>query len=170
MSDKLYKALFLCAMAAAAWALVLLGAWYVAAAPPRTCLARPPHYKARLVVEVAKALSDVRYRRGGDLRWGRRTDCSGYVQHVYRLAGIPLPRGSYAQSRFGKVVARRFDLKAMKPGDLLFFRTRKRRIGHVGIYLGEGLMIHCTRPKVRITVLEGSRYQRTLVRVVRVIF
>jgi len=129
--------------------------------------------KARQIVIIAKALVFVKYRRGADLRWSSRTDCSGFVQHVYRQVGIKLPRNSRAQSRVGETVTEYMIYKLLKPGDLLFFRTKRYRIGHVGIYIGDKKMIHCTTTRrkngVQITTLPGSRFPRLLVVVKRVL-
>jgi cell wall-associated NlpC family hydrolase len=64
-------------------------------------------------------------------------DCSGYVQHVYALLGIHLPRTADAQYDAGRRIA-----TAMKPGDLVFFHTYAPGVSHVGIYLGNSKFIH----------------------------
>ena len=61
-------------------------------------------------------------------------DCSGLTRWVYRQAGVSLPHYSIAQWSHGRRVSRR----ALAPGDLVFFS----RLGHVGIYLGHGAVIH----------------------------
>lgn len=81
---------------------------------------------------------------GINYRWGGNSpqtgfDCSGLVSHVFRqIAGLVLPRDSYAMARLGRSV----DLNELKPGDLVFFNTMKRPFSHVGIYLGERRFIH----------------------------
>jgi cell wall-associated NlpC family hydrolase len=70
---------------------------------------------------------------------GTRTsgfDCSGYVQHVYAMLGIHLPRTADAQFDAGRRIA------AIKPGDLVFFHTYAPGVSHVGIYLGNSKFIH----------------------------
>jgi cell wall-associated NlpC family hydrolase len=64
-------------------------------------------------------------------------DCSGYVQHVYAMLGIHLPRTADAQYDAGRRVA-----ASMKPGDLVFFHTYAPGVSHVGIYLGHSKFIH----------------------------
>ncbi|MGD0472567.1 MAG: C40 family peptidase [Candidatus Velthaea sp.] len=64
-------------------------------------------------------------------------DCSGYVQHVYALLGIHLPRTADAQYDAGHRIA-----AGMKPGDLVFFHTYAPGVSHVGIYLGNNRFIH----------------------------
>ncbi len=105
------------------------------------------------------------YRRGGSLRSGRATDCSGFVQYIYAKSNISLPRSSPEQAQAGRLVARTMDFSKLAAGDLLFFRRDGRHIGHVGIYMGEGKMIHASSPRhgVIITDLRQSYYQNTFV-------
>lgn len=63
-------------------------------------------------------------------------DCSGFVQGVYKAFGYNLPRCSYQQAEVGKPVS----LSKMKPGDLIFYK-RGARIGHVTLYIGNGLCV-----------------------------
>jgi cell wall-associated NlpC family hydrolase len=76
------------------------------------------------------------YRFGGSS--SHALDCSGFVQKVFRANGIELPRDSRAQAKYGYKVS----LSELKPGDLLFFKTYKRDVSHVGIYIGDGKMVH----------------------------
>jgi cell wall-associated NlpC family hydrolase len=62
-------------------------------------------------------------------------DCSGLTQFAYRAAGIALPHSSRMQSTMGSPVAR----GALQPGDLIFFYSP---VGHVGMYIGNGQMVH----------------------------
>ncbi|MFD4566719.1 NlpC/P60 family protein [Streptomyces sp. NPDC058467] len=66
-------------------------------------------------------------------------DCSGLAQAAYRSAGISLPRTTYAQINAGRRVSR----SELLPGDLVFFYSG---ISHVGIYVGNGQMIHAPNP------------------------
>jgi hypothetical protein len=81
--------------------------------------------------------------------WGGRTplgvDCSGFVQVVFKLMGIDLPRDAWQQAQEGKSVKKFADSQT---GDLVFF-DNKEDIVHVGILLGDGLVIHSSG-KVRI--------------------
>lgn len=66
-------------------------------------------------------------------------DCSGLTSYVYRQVGISLPHSSAAQANYGVAVSK----ANLKPGDLVFFRGYSGSgIVHVGIYIGNGQMIH----------------------------
>ncbi len=119
----------------------------------------------RLLIEVNR-WGSVRYHRGGLTKQG--IDCSGFACRVYSDAlSVTLPRTSREQSRFGQKI----DRDDLTLGDLLFFsiRTRKRRIGHVGIYLGEGKFVHSSRTGVRVDSLEESYFRRRFVTARRVL-
>ena len=81
----------------------------------------------------------------------RRFDCSGLVQFAYGRAGLPLPRSSVEQAE----VARRIKRRQMRPGDLMFFHTRRGRVYHVAIFTGRTrhdrpLMVHAPSPGARV--------------------
>jgi cell wall-associated NlpC family hydrolase len=78
-------------------------------------------------------------------------DCSGLTTYVYKKNGINLPRRAIAQSKVGKRVAR----SQLRPGDLIFFDTSKKRKGyvnHVGIYIGNGKFIHASSAKKKVVI------------------
>lgn len=70
-------------------------------------------------------------------------DCSSYTQYVFRQFGIDLPRTAAAQATIGAKV----DPAYLSVGDLVFFRTNGRSIGHVAIYAGDGLILHASSSK-----------------------
>ncbi|WP_355660697.1 C40 family peptidase [Halomonas salifodinae] len=92
-----------------------------------------------LSLERALILSSARQALGTPYRFGGNTprglDCSGLVELSYRAAGIPVPRTADDQYRQLPAV------REARPGDLLFFGDR-RKATHVGIYVGNGQMIH----------------------------
>lgn len=108
------------------------------------------------VLQIAHRYLGHPYRYGGSS--SRGFDCSGFVLHVYRSAGIHLPHSSRAQAAVGKPVPR----NQLQPGDLVFFRTRGRHISHVGIYIGNGKFIHASsaRGRVRIDSLDKGYYKQ----------
>jgi cell wall-associated NlpC family hydrolase len=54
----------------------------------------------------------------------------------------------------GKVVTHQMDFSKLLPGDLLFFRRGGRNVGHAGIYLGEGKMIHASNHRYGVTITD----------------
>jgi cell wall-associated NlpC family hydrolase len=118
-----------------------------------------------LVLSLAKCYRGARYSRGASLQTSNATDCSGFVQYIYQGFQINLPRSSREQAQVGKVVTHDMDFSKLVPGDLLFFRRGGYSIGHAGIYLGEGKMIHASnyRNGVIVTDLRQGYYQNTFV-------
>lgn len=119
--------------------------------PPKAAVAAAPSHRfspIQLVMDLANRLRDIRYRRGGrDPSTG--FDCSGFVRYVFRHGiGVDLPNTSAAQYRSGQKVER----DDLRDGDLVFFRTRGKRISHVGIYVGEGQFIHAPSTGKRVSV------------------
>ncbi|NPA51860.1 MAG: C40 family peptidase [Aquificae bacterium] len=100
----------------------------------------------RDIVDFAIGLLGIQYKFGGQSVRGM--DCSAFVQKVYAMLGIQLPRTARYQAQFGLFVNR----ENLKPGDLLFFRTYARFPSHVGIYIGEGKMIHASSAGGRIII------------------
>ena len=104
---------------------------------------------------------------GVPYRWGGASpagfDCSGLVYWAYGRLGIRLPHSSYALYDQGRRVTR----SRMRAGDLLFFSG----LGHVGIYIGRGRMVHAPHSGSRVQVvrLGGSSYGARLVGVRRVV-
>jgi cell wall-associated NlpC family hydrolase len=74
------------------------------------------------------------------------------VKFIYQQSNIDLPRSSSEQAQEGAVVSRSLDYARLLPGDLLFFGNRSRRINHVGIYLGDGQMIHASNSRGRVVI------------------
>jgi cell wall-associated NlpC family hydrolase len=111
------------------------------------------------VVRRALGYLGARYRYGAS--GARGFDCSGFTSYIYRQHGISLPHNSAAQYRVGKPVSR----SELRPGDLVFFRTRGNRISHVGIYIGNGKFVHASsaRGRVRIDTLTSGYYHQRYV-------
>lgn len=123
-----------------------------------------PQSFPELLVARALLFQDARYCTGGSLEYGSCTDCSGFTQFIYRGFMLNLPRSSAKQAQVGKVVTYNLDFSRFLPGDLLFFRQGGRRIGHAGIYLGEGRMIHATnRGGVTVSNLEEPYFEKAFV-------
>ncbi|MFF9114387.1 NlpC/P60 family protein [Streptomyces massasporeus] len=90
-----------------------------------------------------KALAFARAQIGKPYVWGAvgpgSYDCSGLTQAAWKAAGVTLPRTTYDQVNAGTTVP----LSQARPGDLVFFYDD---VTHVGIYIGNGMMIHAPKP------------------------
>ena len=120
-----------------------------------------PTVGQRAAVIALKAVG-VPYRWGGVSPAGG-FDCSGLVYWAYARLGVDLPHSSYALYDQGRRVAR----SRVKAGDLLFFSG----LGHVGIYVGGGRMVHAPHSgsRVQVVSLHRSSYGGRLVGVRRVV-
>ncbi|MBG0853067.1 C40 family peptidase [Streptomyces spinoverrucosus] len=98
---------------------------------------------------AAAAVSYAYQKLGSPYVWGatgpNAFDCSGLIQAAYRSAGVSLPRTTYAQIDAGRRVSR----SELLPGDLVFFYSG---ISHVGLYVGNGQMIHAPNPSAPVRV------------------
>ncbi|MFE5893636.1 NlpC/P60 family protein [Streptomyces sp. NPDC056462] len=98
---------------------------------------------------AASAISYAYSKLGSPYVWGatgpNAFDCSGLTQAAYRSAGLSLPRTTYAQIDAGRRVSR----SELLPGDLVFFYSG---ISHVGLYIGNGQMIHAPNPSAPVRV------------------
>jgi cell wall-associated NlpC family hydrolase len=111
-------------------------------------------------VKIARRYLGVPYSWGGQSPRG--FDCSGLVLYVYGKLGVELPHYTVSQYSLGRPVPR----KRLRPGDLVFFRG----LGHVGLYAGNGRMIHAPHSGdvVRVTSMRGW-YSRSYVGARRVV-
>ncbi len=113
----------------------------------------------------AKKMLGLPYRFGGNSFSG--IDCSAYVQKVFQLAGIDLPRTAREQFREGEPISK----EELSVGDLVFFRTYASFPSHVGIYIGDNLFIHTStrNRKVTITSLDTPYFLRRFIGAKRLI-
>ncbi|MEV0384426.1 C40 family peptidase [Nonomuraea sp. NPDC050643] len=108
--------------------------------------------KARKAVAVAKNQIGDPYRYGGT--GPGSFDCSGLVQFAWKKAGVKLPR--VASSQFART-RNKISWRNLKPGDLMFFSG----LGHVGMYVGKGKMIHSPRTGERVRIDKLGGWRRT---------
>ncbi|EGE42328.1 glycoside hydrolase [Streptomyces sp. SID4928] len=97
--------------------------------------------------KAEKVLAFARAQIGKPYVWGASGpssyDCSGLTQAAWREAGVDLPRTTWDQVKIGTRVA----TSDLRPGDLVFFYDD---ISHVGIYKGDGMMIHAPKPGANV--------------------
>jgi N-acetylmuramoyl-L-alanine amidase len=108
-----------------------------------------------IIVSEARRYLGVPYVWGGSTPRG--FDCSGFTQYFYGKIGYELNRTAVSQLENGIVVAK----ANMQPGDLVFFKntTNNGRIAtHVGIYRGDGKMIHSGSSKGVVVVSLSQEY------------
>jgi peptidoglycan DL-endopeptidase LytE len=118
----------------------------------------------RLIL-FARKLLDIPYRFGGNSLMG--IDCSAYVQKVYNVIGVSLPRSAREQFTEGAPV----DKEELSIGDLVFFKTYASFPSHVGIYLGNSLFIHASSRSKKVTIdsLDTPYYFKRFIGAKRVI-
>ncbi|MEW1792625.1 MULTISPECIES: C40 family peptidase [Streptomyces] len=97
--------------------------------------------------KAEKVLAFARAQIGKPYVWGATGpssyDCSGLTGAAWKAAGVQLPRTTWDQVKVGKRVA----TADLLPGDLVFFYDD---ISHVGIYKGDGKMIHAPKPGANV--------------------
>lgn len=132
--------------AVAALAAAVLAAAACSSAPKR----RPPAPMSKLAKAVIRTAKT--YLPEEEKRRDPPKDCSDFVGKVFSEHGIRLPRTSLEMSTEGAPVA---SSKQLRMGDLVFFSSEKisRAVGHVGIYVNNGIFIH--RPDVGEVRLES---------------
>lgn len=112
------------------------------------------------IVAAGEQFLDLPYFWGGMSSYGY--DCSGFSYNMCKANGYIIPRDATDQAKNGKSIK----LAEIEPGDLLFFAydEGKGKLHHVGIYYGDGKMIHSpkTGKSIEIISLEGTIYEKEL--------
>ena len=106
-------------------------------------------------VTISESIADTAMRFiNSPYIWGGRIpsgiDCSGFVQLVYKIHGIEIPRDSWQQAAAGESIN---FIEESIPGDLVFFDNDIGKISHVGMILSKGLVIHASG-RVRIDTID----------------
>jgi cell wall-associated NlpC family hydrolase len=98
------------------------------------------------IVAIARAQLGTPYRLGGESP-GKAFDCSGLVRYVLAALRLDLPRTAHEQAQVGENLAR--DTRGLRPGDLISF-GRGKRVTHIGIYVGDGRVVHASTSQRRV--------------------
>ncbi len=132
-----------------------------AAAPSEPTASRANAVASSAIAGAQRLASFALSLLGVDYKWGGTRpetglDCSGLVQYVFQeVTGVTLPRTAQQMSRVGERVA----VAELKPGDLVFFNTRRFAFSHVGIYLGDNRFIHAPARGHEVQIAEfDTRY------------
>ena len=131
------------------------------AATPFTTVANKTELSSPAAMRRA-AVTNALAKLGKPYRWGatgpNAFDCSGLVKYSFSKAGkANLPRTSRAMSKVG-VPVKKADLQ---PGDLVFFY---QPISHVGIYIGNGKIVHASRTGQPVKISDMARMRFTTAR------
>ncbi|MDP4506280.1 C40 family peptidase [Nonomuraea turcica] len=112
---------------------------------------------ARQEARARKAVAVAKDQIGDPYRYGATGpgsfDCSGLTQYAWKKAGVKIPR--VAASQFAGI-RKKVSWKNLQPGDLMFFRG----LGHVGIYVGNGKMLHSPRTGERVRIDKLSSWRK----------
>lgn len=121
---------------------------------------RRAHRYQRLVHRRDLAIRAALHQRGVSYVWGGASpagfDCSGLTMWAYARAGVELPHSTYAQIRLGHRVSRH----GIRPGDLVFSEGG----GHVGLYIGHGMVVHAPHSGTVVTLATLRSWQITAIR------
>src|SRR5690606_12710254 len=122
-----------------------------------------PLGSGQAIADAAERFLGLQYFWGGMSSFGY--DCSGFSHHMLKANGLYISRDAGDQSTEGMEIDR-LDPGAWQVGDLLFFAYEEGQgtLHHVGIYYGEGMMIHSptSGKAIEIIRLEGTVYDKEL--------
>lgn len=109
-----------------------------------------------IIAETAKRFVGIPYKWGGN-NVVEGMDCSGFTRAVYNLCGINIPRTAEAQFQGGYPIERDEILE----GDLVFF-GKNGQANHVGIYIGDGKMVHAPKrnDEIKIADIENGYFKK----------
>lgn len=110
------------------------------------------------IIQSALSLVGTQYELGGNVGdkasgvYGNKVmgvDCSGLTQYAYKAAGLSIPRYSKDQTTIGH----RTSLNKAQPGDIIGWYQGNGVMGHVAIYLGNGMMVESPQPGKQVRVV-----------------
>jgi cell wall-associated NlpC family hydrolase len=117
-------------------------------------------HQTQEMVLFALGLLDTGYRFGGR-NPDAGLDCSGMVAYIVEnISSSRLPHNAAQIADRTRPI----DVSELRPGDLVFFNTMKRRHSHMGIYIGEGRFVHApsSRGKVRVERLDNRYFAQRI--------
>lgn len=94
-----------------------------------------PEEQGQMVADIAESMIGTPYQYAGASE--ECVDCSGLVVYCYAQMGIDLPHSSYTLCTVGTEVS----VEDIRPGDIICWDNQGGSCGHVGIYIGDGLMV-----------------------------
>ena len=130
-------------------------------AKPFAAYSESAHTMRDSLVAIAQAQVGRRYVRGGTSP-ERGFDCSGLVRYVLASLKVDLPRTARQQAKSGFAVVR--DRSRLRPGDLLTFGNGVKGVSHVGIYIGNGRIVHASSGAGRVIESDLGRSSSSLIR------
>jgi cell wall-associated NlpC family hydrolase len=155
---RIWRFLCCCLVAGIAAGLSGCGSRATKPVPPVSYPAKTHGANPNDILFRAIGLVGTPYRYGGNTPRGG-FDCSGLVDYVFRdAAGIELPRTAEEISHMDAPSVPR---GALESGDIVFFHTHGRRVGHVGIYVGKGRFVHAPNEggTVRLDYLDAPYWR-----------
>ena len=113
-----------------------------------------------IAARTAERFVGIPYQWGGN-NIVEGMDCSGFVQAVFNLCGVSVPRTSREQFKTGESVSR----YALADGDLVFFGSSVGNINHVGIYVGDGKFVHAPRrgEDIKVSAMSDRYFDKNFV-------
>ena len=124
-------------------------------ANPRGPFAKLNSTQRDSIIEHASQLLGVKYKWGGSTP-EKGIDCSGFVKYLFAKLRIELPHRAAELAKLGGAINK--DTADMQPGDLLVFGKGKG-ISHVGMYIGDGKMIHASSSNKRVVESTVMKYR-----------
>lgn len=94
-----------------------------------------PEEQGQMVADIAESMIGTPYQYAGASE--ECVDCSGLVVYCYAQMGIDLPHSSYTLCTVGTEVS----VEDIRPGDIICWDNQGGSCGHVGIYIGDGMMV-----------------------------
>lgn len=129
----------------------------------------------RIIANAKSMMGKAQYQYGKRDPANLIFDCSSFTQYLYKQEGINMKWGARAQFQGATEIPK----SQLRKGDLVFTSTTKtagytdkvKKIGHVGIYMGDGKMINALNPEKDVTIsdLNSSWFKKHYVTAARVI-